>query len=226
MGRLRAHFVCLPSFMPANFKGQAGRSQGLHNRVCDPKFRSPRCCLFCSQNRDSQCVCRQPYRSTEESSIRLKTFKIIEYPESHARLGLSCTPHLMLHPSWLLSTKSWNFLKSEYEILRLRIKCTRTFRATVHIAAVIGWKRSRKEGQGKLSLAPNLLLNWISCPRWSTVYLFFVFLETSSPMWPDRTKQGVPVPSIPDFTDDFIGKDFTGPWTYSKNNYLEATQCN
>ncbi len=87
VGRLCAHFVCLPPFMPANFKGQAGRSQGLHNRVCDPKFRSPRCCVVCSQNRDSHCVCRQPYatagfqilhQSTQESSIRLKIFKIIE----------------------------------------------------------------------------------------------------------------------------------------------------
>jgi hypothetical protein len=60
VGRLCAHFVCLPPFMAANFKGQAGRSQGLHNLVCDPKFRSPRCCVVCSQNRDSHCVCRQP----------------------------------------------------------------------------------------------------------------------------------------------------------------------
>jgi hypothetical protein len=36
--------------------------------------------------------------------------------------------------------------------------------ATVHIAAaVIGWKRSGNKGKGKLSLGPNLLLNWISC---------------------------------------------------------------
>ncbi len=55
VGRLCAHFVCLPPFMPANF-----RNQGLHNRVCYPKFRSSRCCVLCSQNRDSHCVCRQP----------------------------------------------------------------------------------------------------------------------------------------------------------------------
>ncbi len=31
-----AHFVCLPPFLPANFKEQAGRSQGFHNHVRDP----------------------------------------------------------------------------------------------------------------------------------------------------------------------------------------------
>jgi len=29
-------------------------------------------------------------------------------------------------------------------------------------------------------------------------------------------------PSLPDFTDDFIGKDFTGPWTDTRNNFLES----
>jgi len=29
------------------------------------------------------------------------------------------------------------------------------------------------------------------------------------------------VPSLPDFTDDFICKDFTEPWTDARNNYLE-----
>jgi len=32
-----ARFVCLPRFLPANFKDQAGRSQGFHNHVRDPK---------------------------------------------------------------------------------------------------------------------------------------------------------------------------------------------
>jgi hypothetical protein len=27
-------------------------------------------------------------------------------------------------------------------------------------------------------------------PRWSPVYFFFLFFEMSSPMWPNRTKQG------------------------------------
>jgi len=31
-----AHFVCLPPFRPANFKEQAGRSQGFHNHERDP----------------------------------------------------------------------------------------------------------------------------------------------------------------------------------------------
>jgi len=57
-------------------------------------------------------------------------------------------------------------------------ECTRTFIATVHIAAVLGWKRSRKEGQGKLSLAPNLLLNWISCPVEAQCTSFSCFLKS------------------------------------------------
>jgi len=31
------HLVCLPPFLPPNFKEQAGRSQGFHNHVRDPK---------------------------------------------------------------------------------------------------------------------------------------------------------------------------------------------
>ncbi len=31
------HLVCLPRFLPANFKEQAGRSQGFHNHVRVPK---------------------------------------------------------------------------------------------------------------------------------------------------------------------------------------------
>jgi len=91
-----------------------------------------------------------------------------------------------------------------------------TFIVTVHIAAVIGWKRSRKERTGQTQFSTKFAAKLNFMPRWSRVYFFFVFFEISSPMWPNRTKQGVPVPSLPDFTDDFIGKDFTGPWTYSR----------
>jgi hypothetical protein len=30
-----AHFICLPPFLPADFKEQAGRTKGFHNDVCD-----------------------------------------------------------------------------------------------------------------------------------------------------------------------------------------------
>jgi hypothetical protein len=30
-----AHFICLPPFLPADFKGQAGRTQGFHEYVRD-----------------------------------------------------------------------------------------------------------------------------------------------------------------------------------------------
>jgi hypothetical protein len=42
---------------------------------------------------------------------------------------------------------------------------SRTFIATIHIVAtMVSWKCSGKKGWGKFNLAPNLLLNWISCP--------------------------------------------------------------
>jgi hypothetical protein len=31
------HFVCMPPLMPMNFKEHAGRSQGFHNHVHDPR---------------------------------------------------------------------------------------------------------------------------------------------------------------------------------------------
>jgi hypothetical protein len=30
-----AHFICLPPFLPADFKEQASRTQGFHNHVRD-----------------------------------------------------------------------------------------------------------------------------------------------------------------------------------------------
>ncbi len=65
-------------------------------------------------------------------------------------------------PSWLLSTKSRNFIK--YWDSGLNAQGSRRFIATVHITAVIGRRRWGKKAQGKLSLAPNLLLNWVSYP--------------------------------------------------------------
>jgi hypothetical protein len=31
-----AHLICLPTFLPADFKEQAGRTQGFHNHVHEP----------------------------------------------------------------------------------------------------------------------------------------------------------------------------------------------
>jgi hypothetical protein len=90
-------------------------------------------------------------------------------------------------PSWLLSANSWNFIKKGYEILRLRIKCRRLeniYSYSTH-TPVISWRRSRKKGQGELSLAPNLVVNSVSCPFKPSV-LFPLFFEISSPMWPHR----------------------------------------
>jgi hypothetical protein len=52
-----------------------------------------------------------------------------------------------------------------------------------------------KKGPGKLSLALSFM------PRWSLMYLFFpLFFEN---LIHYVTKQGIPVPSFPDFTDNF-----------------------
>jgi hypothetical protein len=45
VGRLCAHFVCLPAFLPANFKEQAGRSRGFHNHVRNPRDGRSRSCF-------------------------------------------------------------------------------------------------------------------------------------------------------------------------------------
>jgi hypothetical protein len=51
-----AHFVCLPPFLPANFKEQAGRSQGFHNHVFDPRDRElPKYCHCCETIRTHSC---------------------------------------------------------------------------------------------------------------------------------------------------------------------------
>jgi len=70
----------------------------------------------------------------------------------------------------------------------LHARGLRTFTATANIAAaaVIGWMRSVKQGQGKLSWAPNLFLNWVSCPVEAQCTFFSCFLKISSPMRPNR----------------------------------------
>ncbi len=97
-------------------------------------------------------------------------------------------------PSWLLSSKSWNFIKSGYEILRLSIKCTRLeniYNYSTHSKQQERLVESvqEKKGQGKLSLAPpNLLLNWEFHAPLKPSVLFFcpVFWN----LIPYVTKQG------------------------------------
>jgi hypothetical protein len=108
-------------------------------------------------------------------------------------------------PSWLLSAKSWNFIKSGYEILRLRAKCTKLgniYSYSTHSSSSDWLKefRKRKDRANSVS-APNLLLNWVSCPLEAQCTFFFLVFWI---LIPYVTKQGVPVPSFPDFTDNFI----------------------
>jgi hypothetical protein len=80
---------------------------------------------------------------------------------------------------------------------------SRRFRTTVHIAAQLWLIEGvqEKKGQAKLNLAPNLLLNWVSYPvEVQCTFFFPVFWN----LVPYVTKQGVPVPSFPDFTDNML----------------------
>ncbi len=43
-----------------------------------------------------------------------------------------------------------------------------------------------KKGRGKLSLAANFVLNWVSCLVEAQYTFFVLFFEISSPMWPNR----------------------------------------
>jgi hypothetical protein len=90
-------------------------------------------------------------------------------------------------PSWLLSAKSWNFMKEGYEILRPRIKCTKheniysysTHRSTVHIgAAVIGWRRSGKERTVQTQFSTKIASKLSFMPRWSSVCFFSLILKS------------------------------------------------
>jgi hypothetical protein len=81
-------------------------------------------------------------------------------------------------------------------IAKKRVELVNLYRYSTHSSSSDWLKAFRKRNEGgKLSLAPNLLLTWVSCPSWSPVTGFF---------FPYVTKQGVPVPSLPDFTDNFI----------------------
>jgi hypothetical protein len=112
----------------------------------------------------------------------------------------------------------------KYWDLRLNAPGARTFIATVHIAAtVIGWKHSGKEKTGQTQFSTKFATKLSIMPGWSPVYFFLATwnprkgffgwctggcLGHSSPFcfpvfWnlvPYVTKQGVPVPALPDFT--------------------------
>jgi hypothetical protein len=110
----------------------------------------------------------------------------------------SCPLGPKLHPSFDASSLSGCCRQSNESLLNkgmkywnsgLSARGARTFIATVHIAgALISWRRQKKKGQGKLSLAPNLFFKLSFMPRWSLGYLllFRVFWN----LIPYVTKQG------------------------------------
>jgi hypothetical protein len=104
-----------------------------------------------------------------DSSKIFKSFVISELS------GKSCPLGPELDPSFGASSPPGCFLQSHEILLNKGMKywdsglnawSARTFIATVHIVAehwlVEGVQE--KKGQGKLSFAPNLLLNWVSWP--------------------------------------------------------------
>ncbi len=129
-------------------------------------------------------------------------------------MGLSCTPHFKVHPLLAIGRKSWNFIKSGYEILGLRSKCTWLENICSYSshrnAAVIGWKRSGKSRTGQTQFGTEfhaLLKPSILC-------FFFLFLN-SRPLCDEIG--GFACRLLPDFTDNFnilqnISKDSSIPF--------------
>ncbi len=122
-------------------------------------------------------------------------------PELHPSLDASPPPGCCcLQSNEILLNQGMKYWNSA-----LNARGARTFIATVHIAgAVIGWRRSGKERTGRPQFSTQFAAKLSFMPRcWSPVYFFPLFFEISSPNWP---KQGFPMPSFPDFTDNFITK--------------------
>jgi hypothetical protein len=113
--------------------------------------------------------------------------------------------HLSIESSILVSFHIFNFfLRWTNQIGSLQKKKLDlwTCIGTVHIAeAVIGWRHSGKEMRGQTQFSTKFAANLSFMAGWSPVTFFFPFFEISPPMWPNR---GVPVPSFPDFRDNFI----------------------
>jgi hypothetical protein len=75
------------------------------------------------------------------------------------------------------------FIKSGYEMLKLRMKCTRLENIYRSIRQWLVESVQEKKGQGKPSLAPNLLLNWVSfmppsSPQCTFFFFFSCFLKS------------------------------------------------
>jgi hypothetical protein len=107
-------------------------------------------------------------------------------PELHPSLDASSLSRCCRQSHEILLNKGMKYRDSG-----LNESCSRTFIATVHIAAAIRWRRSGKERTGQTQFSTKfvnkLFVNKLSfMPPWSPVYSCFLFFEISSPMWPNR----------------------------------------
>jgi hypothetical protein len=134
----------------------------------------------------------------------------------------SCSAGPELHPSFDASSPVGRCPQSHELLLNKGMKYwdsglnAQGLRTFIHITAMIGRRRSRKKGQGKLSIAPNLLLNWVSYPVEVQCTFSSCFLKSLC----DQT--GFPVASFPDFTDNFIeceNRFLTKTWQFCGCGY-------
>jgi hypothetical protein len=149
--------------------------------------------------------------------LELSVKSCLVRPELHSSFDSLSTPGCCPQSHEMLLNKGMKYWDSG-----LNARGSRTFIATVHIPALESIQE--KNGQGKLSLAPNLLLNSVSCPVEPRCTCFPVFWNLVRYV----TKQGVVVPSSPDFTDKLYwpkvilltptGIDFTV--------FIQNTLCN
>jgi hypothetical protein len=122
-------------------------------------------------------------------------------PELHPSFDASSPPGCCTQSHEILLNQGMKYWDSA-----LNARGARTFIATIHKAKQQKWLGEgvqEKQGQGKLGLAPNLLLNWVSCPVEAQCTLFFP-LDFWKLIPYVTTKEGVLVPSFSDFTNNTI----------------------
>jgi hypothetical protein len=101
----------------------------------------------------------------------------------------------------------------------LNARSARTFIATVHInIRSSDWLKEfrKRKDQSKLSLAPNLMLNWVLCFLEAQCTCFSCFLKSHPPCDDQTRGSGA---SFPKFTDNFIA------WIFPLYFQLSSLTC-
>jgi len=102
---------------------------------------------------------------------------------------LSASFHSLSPPS-VVSAKQWNFIKSQYELLKLGIQCTETNYSSCTVKSSENICSSSGGGQEKVKTGWNSVYHQIRCfffefhPHWMLMY-FLQVLKISPPIWPN-----------------------------------------